>query len=69
MTSPVLSNVFLHYVFDMWMTVNHKDKKWSRYADDGIAHCRTKAEAELLLTSLNEDLQHVGLNCIRERRR
>ncbi|MDR4507657.1 MAG: reverse transcriptase domain-containing protein [Candidatus Brocadiaceae bacterium] len=25
--SPVLSNVFLHYVFDMWMTVNHKNKK------------------------------------------
>lgn len=35
--SPVLSNLFLHYVFDKWMQ-NHQDVPWCRYADDGC-HC------------------------------
>ena len=59
--SPVLSNLFLHYAFDMWMTVNHKGKKWCRYADDGIAHCKTKAEAESLLDELTQRFAVCGL--------
>ena len=51
--SPVLSNLFLHYVFDVWMTIHHKRKPWCRYADDGIVHCRTEAEAQALLVKLN----------------
>jgi RNA-directed DNA polymerase len=35
--SPVLSNLFLHYVFDIWMTGNFPQHPWARYADDGIA--------------------------------
>lgn len=34
--SPILSNLFLHYVFDMWMTLNHANKPWARYADDAL---------------------------------
>ncbi len=30
--SPCLSNLFLHYVFDVWMTRRHGDKPWCRYA-------------------------------------
>jgi len=59
--SPVLSNLFLHYAFDMWITVNHKDKKWCRYADDGIAHCKTKADAESLLVELKQRFADCGL--------
>lgn len=51
--SPVLSNLFLHYAFDMWMTRKHKDKPWCRYADDGIAHCRSEAEAKQLMLELS----------------
>lgn len=43
--SPVLSNLFLHYVFDFWMTRKHPTTQWCRYADDGLAHCRTEKQA------------------------
>jgi Retron-type reverse transcriptase len=43
--SPVLANLFMHYVFDVWMTRGHPDLPWCRYADDGLVHCRTEAEA------------------------
>ncbi len=32
--SPVLSNLFLHYVFDVWMGKYHPGNPWCRYADD-----------------------------------
>lgn len=50
--SPILSNLFLHYVFDIWMTRNHPESLWCRYADDGICHCKTKEQAEALLAEL-----------------
>jgi RNA-directed DNA polymerase len=50
--SPVLANLFLHYVFDKWMELNHPNNPWARYADDGIAHCKTLEEAENLLEKL-----------------
>ncbi|HHR0731011.1 TPA: group II intron reverse transcriptase/maturase [Legionella pneumophila] len=59
--SPVLSNLFLHYVFDVWMTMNHKDKPWCRYADDGIAHCRSELKAEQLLADLKQRFAECGL--------
>jgi len=43
--SPVLANLFLHYTFDAWMAREYPDLPWCRYADDGLVHCRTKAEA------------------------
>lgn len=52
--SPILSNIFLHYVFDVWMTRKHPDAPWCRYADDGICHCKTKAQAEALLLELKQ---------------
>jgi len=59
--SPVLSNLFLHYVFDVWMTKRHKDKPWCRYADDGIAHCRTELKAQQLLADLEQRFAECGL--------
>ncbi len=52
--SPVLSNLFLHYVFDVWMGKDHPGKPWCRYADDGLVHCRTEQEAKELLISLTQ---------------
>jgi RNA-directed DNA polymerase len=43
--SPVLANLFMHYTFDAWMAREHPDLPWCRYADDGLVHCRTEAEA------------------------
>jgi RNA-directed DNA polymerase len=52
--SPVLANLFLHYAFDGWMDRNHPDKPFARYADDGVAHCRSMKETEELYESLKE---------------
>lgn len=43
--SPVLANMSLHYVFDMWMKRNFPQAPFERYADDGVVHCSTKEEA------------------------
>src|SRR4030088_2353004 len=54
--SPVLSNLFLHYAFDLWMTRTHPDLPWCRYADDGLVHCRTEQEAQALKADLQARL-------------
>ena len=59
--SPVLSNLFLHYVFDKWMQRNHPHNPWARYADDGVAHCRSLKEAERLLQQLRVRFEECGL--------
>jgi RNA-directed DNA polymerase len=52
--SPLLANLFLHYVFDLWMKRNRPQNPWARYADDGVAHCRTRREVEELLEQLHK---------------
>jgi RNA-directed DNA polymerase len=59
--SPVLSNLFLHYVFDVWMKQNKPEIKWCRYADDGLAHCRSEQEAQELLKLLRIRFAECGL--------
>ena len=52
--SPVLSNLFLHYAFDLWMKRTLPDLPWCRYADDGLVHCRTEQEAVAVKAMLQE---------------
>lgn len=59
--SPVLSNLFLHYVFDVWMGKHHPGKPWCRYADDGLVHLRSEAEAQVLLANLQHRFEMCGL--------
>ena len=59
--SPVLSNLFLHYVFDTWMTRNNSAIPWCRYADDGLAHCKTEQQAKQLLAELKQRFEECGL--------
>lgn len=59
--SPVLSNLFLHYVFDVWMKKNRNNMPWSRYADDGLVHCKTEEEAKQLLAELTNRFKKCGL--------
>ena len=59
--SPILSNLFLHYTFDLWMERTHPDLPWCRYADDGLAHCRSENEAEALKVALQARLAECGL--------
>lgn len=59
--SPILSNLFLHYTFDLWMKRTHPDLPWCRYADDGLVHCRTEQEAEALKAELQVRLAECHL--------
>lgn len=59
--SPVLANLFLHYAFDVWLTREFPETRFCRYADDGVIHCRTLKEAELVYEGLKERLAECGL--------
>ena len=59
--SPILSNTFLHYAFDLWMARTPPDLPWSRYADDGLVHCRSEQEAQALKVELQTRLAACGL--------
>lgn len=50
--SPLLANLYLHYAFDEWMRRNHPDIPFERYADDGVCHCRSEAQARHLKDAL-----------------
>ena len=59
--SPILSNLFLHYTFDLWMARTHPDLPWCRYADDGLVHCRNEQEAQTLRDELQARLAECRL--------
>jgi RNA-directed DNA polymerase len=59
--SPLLANVFLHYVFDKWMQINYPAIKFARYADDVIVHCPTKEIAEAVLKAIEGRMRQCKL--------
>ncbi len=59
--SPVLANLFLHYAFDTWMGRRYPHLKWCRYADDGLIHCRSEAEALAVKAALQARLAECQL--------
>ena len=52
--SPLIANLFLHYTFDEWMRRNYPQNPFERYADDGVVHCKTEAEANELRKAISE---------------
>ncbi len=59
--SPLLANLFLHYAFDEWMKRNYPQNPFERYADDGVVHCKTEAEANELRKAIEERLANCKL--------
>jgi len=59
--SPLLANLFMHYAFDRWMTLEFPDSPFERYADDIVAHCDTEEQARALRTAIAERLGPLGL--------
>jgi group II intron reverse transcriptase/maturase len=64
--SPLLANVYLHYVFDLWVQQwRNRQAKGDvivvRYADDFIGGFQSKTEAEAFLAALRERLARFGL--------
>lgn len=59
--SPLLANLFLHYGLDKWLEKNYRQIKFVRYADDAVIHCKSKTEAEQMLSAIKERMKQIGL--------
>ncbi len=59
--SPLLANLFLHYVFDRWMQRTFPGVLFERYADDAIVHCRSDAQARVVLYAIRGRFEQCGL--------
>lgn len=65
--SPILANVYLHYVFDLWVHKTWRGRKAKgdmivvRYADDFVVGFQHKWEADRFLINLRERLAQFGL--------
>ena len=59
--SPLLANLFLHYALDAWMRREMRSVRFCRYADDGVIHCKSEAQAQLVLRKLGERLRECKL--------
>jgi RNA-directed DNA polymerase len=53
---PILSNLFLHYAFDVWMKREQSNISFERYADDIICHCVSLKQAEFVKRCIKKRL-------------
>ena len=72
--SPLLANVYLHYVFDLWADQwrrrhAHGDVVLVRYADDYVAGFERREDAERFLADLRGRLAQFGLELHPEKTR
>lgn len=72
--SPLLANIYLHYVFDLW--ANQWRRKWAqgdmivvRYADDAVLGFEHRKEAKAFLEQLRERMRKFGLELHPEKTR
>lgn len=72
--SPLLANIYLHYVFDLW--VKQWRRKWAegdmivvRYADDAVLGFEHRKDAEVFLEQLRERMRKFGLELHPEKTR
>jgi group II intron reverse transcriptase/maturase len=64
--SPLLANIYLHYVFDLWVDVWRKksaqgDVVVVRYADDNVLGFQNRTDADRFLAEFRERLGKFGL--------
>ena len=59
--SPLLANLFLHYAFDAWMERNYPHIQFERFADDGVIHAKSFAQAKHVLEAARKRLAECGL--------
>ena len=64
--SPLLANIYLHYVLDNWFVKQFKPKakgymQMIRYCDDLVVCCENESDAKTLLVALVERLAKFGL--------
>jgi group II intron reverse transcriptase/maturase len=64
--SPLLANIFLHYILDLWVHQWHRPRARGRvvtvrYADDFVMGFESKADAQEMLLALQARLASFGL--------
>lgn len=59
--SPLLTNLFLHYAFDVWMASTQPETRFERYCDDVIVHCVSEKQAKYLRNVIAARLLRFGL--------
>jgi RNA-directed DNA polymerase len=72
--SPMLANIYLHYVLDQWFEKKHKPGAQAktvlvRYADDFVAAFRYHADAARFLRALKRRMKQFGLQLAEEKTR
>lgn len=70
--SPVLANIYLHYVLDVWFTKREQKtlkgyNQLIRYADDFVIGCQYEREAGRIQQDLKERLEYFGLTLSTEK--
>lgn len=72
--SPVLANIYLHYVLDLWFMCKERKQmkgytQLIRYADDFVIGCQYQSEAEQIREDLKVRLGKFGLQLAEEKTR
>jgi RNA-directed DNA polymerase len=70
--SPVLANIYLHYVLDLWFELRFKPKakehvELIRYCDDFVMACASESDATRFLEELEPRLAESGLKVSKEK--
>lgn len=65
--SPLLANLFLHYVLDKWLEKYFPSVKFVRYADDVIIHCVSEAQSKYILKAVRQRLTECRLRLSEEK--
>ncbi|NJM80521.1 MAG: group II intron reverse transcriptase/maturase [Flavobacterium sp.] len=59
--SPLLANLFLHYVLDKWLEKEYPQLTFVRYADDVIVHCYSESQSIEVLNAIKNRLAQCKL--------
>lgn len=65
--SPLLSNLFLHYVLDKWLEKQYPQLSFVRYADDVIVHCYSESQSQEVLNAIKNRLANCKLRLSEEK--
>ncbi|MBX3240066.1 MAG: group II intron reverse transcriptase/maturase [Chitinophagaceae bacterium] len=65
--SPLLANLFLHYVLDKWLKKTFPAIRFVRYADDIVVHCISEKQSHYVLAGIRRRLQECQLRLSEEK--
>jgi len=65
--SPLLANLFLHYVLDKWLVKEYPTIRFVRYADDVVVHCISEQQSHYVLEGIKLRLKACKLRLSEEK--